>query len=478
MALTTGTYREALYIEGQWRSADGTIEVTDLADGGTFATVAGADAADADAALAAAKAAQPTLRETSAVERADWMASIAAGIDERSDELAEVIVREAGKPIGSAESEVAAAAERFRRAAEEIRAVSGDFLEGTTAGHEGWQAIVKRQPVGTVLCIAPYNYPVATMAQQVAPALVAGNAVIVKPGTYTPVSGAILAEIVDAAVPDLPAGAFGFVPGRSSEIGDVLAGDGRIDAIAMTGSTRAGKRIAAVSGMVELHFELGGNAPAIVFGDADIDEAATAAATGGLSYAGQRCSAISRVLAIEAVHDELVDRIDAAMADWQAGDLFDRETSFGPLITEDHARWVRSLVDDAIDRGATLVRGGEVDGRLMEPTLLAAVPAGADILTEEQFGPVIAVASFADEDEAITMANDTALGLDAAVFTNEYDRAFRVADALDVGGVRINGRPSHGLGDIPFGGVDDSGIGREGIHYSIERFLDSKTIIL
>ena len=478
MALTTHTYRDALYVDGQWRSTEDTIEVTDLADGGTFATVAAANEADAATALAAAATVQPTMRNTTAVERANWMTAIAAGIDDRADELATVIVREAGKPISSAKSEVAAAAERFRRAAEEIRAISGEFLEGTTASHEGWQAIVKRQPVGTVLCISPYNYPLATMAQQVAPALVAGNAVIVKPATYTPVSGVILAEIIDDAVPNLPAGAFGFVPGPSSEIGDVLAGDDRVDAIAMTGSTEAGKHIAAISGMVELHFELGGNAPAIVFADADLENAAMAATKGGLSYAGQRCSAVSRVLVAAEVHDDLVEQIDGAMTAWQAGDLFDSETSFGPLITEAHAHRVRSLVNDALDRGATLVRGGVVDGQYMEPTLLADVPAGADILTEEQFGPVVAVAGFADESEALAMANDTTLGLDAAVFTDAYDRAFRVAGGLDVGGVRINGRPSHGGGDIPYGGVKDSGIGREGIHYTIERFLDSKTIIL
>jgi len=264
---------ERLHIGGDWRPAEEYIEVTDLADGGSFARVAAATPADAEDALAAAQRAESELRETTIVERADWMLAVAEAIERRASEFAEVIVREAGKPISSAEGEVAAAAERFRRAAGEIRSMTGEYREGTTDGHEGWRAIVRNKPVGTVLCIAPYNYPLSTTAMQVAPALAAGNAVIMKPATKTPVCGAMLAEVLVETAPDLPDGVFSFVPGRSGEIGDVLAGDDRLDAIAMTGSSNAGKHVASVSGMVELHMELGGNAPAVVFPDADLDTA-------------------------------------------------------------------------------------------------------------------------------------------------------------------------------------------------------------
>ena len=478
MAVKPTVTHDELYIEGRWTPATDHIEVTDLAEGGTFASVAAATPSDAEDALAAAQAAEVAMRETTVVQRAKWVSAIAEGIQERKEELAEVIVREAGKPISSARGEVDAAAERFRRAAEEARSLEGEYIEGTTDGHEGWRAIVKHQPVGTVLCITPYNYPLSTTALQVAPALAAGNAVILKPATKTPVSGAMLAEIIVEAAPDLPEGAFGFMPGRASEIGDVLAGDDRLDAIAMTGSSGAGKHVASVSGMVELHMELGGNAPAVVFPDADLDDAAQAATKGSLKYAGQRCSAISRVLAHEDVHDDIVERVDAEMDDWAAGDLFDEDTMLGPLISESQADWVMELVDDAVEKGATLVRGGERDGRFVEPTLLADVPQDARIVHEEQFGPVVAVTTFADEDGALDVANGGDLGLDAAVFTANYDRAMRMAEKLEAGGVRINGAPSHGLGDIPFGGVKDSGIGREGIGYTIEAFVDRKSIIL
>ena len=478
MATSNTSNREQLHIGGDWRAAEEHIEVTDLAEGGRFARVAAATPGDAEDALAAAKRAEFDLRETTIVERADWMHAIADGIDRRSAALAEVIVREAGKPISSAESEVASAAERFRRAAGEIRAMDGEYVEGTTAGHEGWRAIVRHEPVGTVLCITPYNYPLSTTALQVAPALAAGNAVILKPASKTPVSGAMLAEIIVDAAPDLPGGAFGFVPGRSGDIGDVLAGDDRLNAIAMTGSSDAGKHVASVSAMVELHMELGGNAPAVVFPDADLDSAADSAASGSLKYAGQRCSAVSRVLAHEDIHDNLVARVEAEMADWEPGDLFDPETKLGPLISESQAEWVETLVEDAVERGAQVVVGGERDGKLFEPTLLADVPHDARIVHEEQFGPVVAVTSVADESEALAVANGGDLGLDAAVFTSDHDRAMRVAERLDAGGVRINGAPSHGLGDIPFGGVKDSGIGREGIGYTVEAFTERKSITL
>jgi glyceraldehyde-3-phosphate dehydrogenase [NAD(P)+] len=478
MATRPAREREQLHIGGTWRTPDGYIEVTDLAEGGQFARVAAATPADADDALAAAKRAGPELRETTVVQRANWLSAIADGIEARAEELAEIIVREAGKPIAGARGEVEAAAERFRRAVEEARSLSGEYVEGTTEGHEGWRAIVRKEPVGTVLCISPYNYPLSTTALEVAPALAAGNAVVLKPASKTPVSGAVLAEIIVEAAPDVPDGAFSFVPGHASEVGDALAGDDRLDAIAMTGSSSAGRRVAAVSGMVELHMELGGNAPAVVFPDADLSAVAGACTSGSFKYAGQRCSAVSRVLAHEAVHDEVVDRIDGEMDGWATGDLFDPETRLGPLVSESQADWVEELIDDAVERGAELVRGGERDGRFVEPTLLADVPHDARIVHEEQFGPVAAVVGFGDEAEALEVANGGDLGLDAAVFTSDYDRAMRVADRLEAGGVRINGAPSHGLGDVPFGGVKDSGIGRQGIGYTIESFVETKSVIL
>jgi glyceraldehyde-3-phosphate dehydrogenase [NAD(P)+] len=473
--------RERPFVAGEWVADGDPLPVTDLADGGTFASVAAADEDDARRALAAADGIEVLLRETTIPERVEWLEAIAEGLRARKAELAEVIVREAGKPISSARGEVESAAERFERAIEEVRHLKGEYREGTTAGHEGWRAIVKPEPIGTVLCITPYNYPLATTALQVAPALAAGNAVVLKPASKTPVSAAILADVISEA--GLPEGAFNFVPGKSSVVGDVLAGDDRVNAIAMTGSSGAGKHVAKQSGITRLHMELGGNAPELVFPDADLDAAAAAAAKGSLKYAGQRCSAVSRVLAHESVHDDLVARIDDAMDDWTVGDLFEQDTDLGPLVSEDQADWVAELVDDAVERGATVVRGGDryeqAEGvHVFEPTLLADVPRDARIVDEEQFGPVCAVTTFEDETDALTLANRSELALDACVFTADHDRAMRVAERVDAGGVRINGAPSHGLGDIPFGGNDASGIGREGLDATIHEFVREKSITL
>ncbi|ELY74681.1 Aldehyde Dehydrogenase, partial [Natrinema pellirubrum DSM 15624] len=333
----------------------------------------------------------------------------------------------------------------------------------------------------------PYNYPLATTALQVAPAIAAGNSVLLKPASKTPVSAAILADVI-ADVDGIPDGAFNFVPGEASEIGDLLAGDDRINAIAMTGSSGAGKHVARESGMVNLHMELGGNAPAVVFDDADLTDVAGDCAKGSFKYAGQRCSAISRVLAHESVHDDLVDLIDGQMDAWQAGDLFDEDTAVGPLISEDQADWVAELVEDAIEKGAEIVRGGsrrapegvpdELADQFFEPTLLANVPHDARIVDEEQFGPIAAITTFEDETEALEIANGSDLALDAAVFTSDYKRAMRMAERIDAGAVRINGAPSHGLGDIPFGGNKDSGIGREGLDASIHAMMREKSIVL
>jgi len=476
------TRRETrLYVAGEWRGGASTMSVTDLATGGQLADVATADESIVDDALTVAEETEPALAAASIPERVEWVSEIAAGLADRRADLAETIAREAGKPIVSARSEVDSAVERFERASEEIRALFGEYREGTTASHDGWRAIVAHEPVGTVLCVAPFNYPLATLALQVAPALAVGNAVVVKPSSRTPLSALGLARAVEES--PVPDGALHVLPGRSSQIGDALAGDERVETIAMTGSTRAGKAVADEAGLTTLHMELGGNAPAIVFEDADLDAVAADVASGALSFAGQRCSAVSRVLVVEQVRDELVDRIDAAVHGWTVGDPLDDETDLGPLISGSQARFVQELVDDAVSRGAHIRCGGtyteDPEGVFYyEPTFIADVPRDARLVREEQFGPVLPVSTVDSVADAVALCNDGDLALDASVYTADYDRALSVADRVDAGTVRINGAPSHGIGDVPFGGNENSGIGREGLYTAIEDYVRRKSIIL
>jgi glyceraldehyde-3-phosphate dehydrogenase [NAD(P)+] len=411
-----------LYIGGQWHESEDRIEVRDLTNGELFATVPAADHDQAKRAIEAATGAQQRLKESTIPERVEWLSAIADGIADRKPALAETIVREAGKPISSARGEVDSAVERFRRAVEEARNIEGSYRQGTTAGHEGWQAMVRPEPVGTVLCITPYNYPLSTVALQVAPALAAGNSVVCKPASNTPVSATMLAEIVDEV--GLPDGAFNLVTGRGSDVGDALAGDERINAITMTGSSGAGKHIARESGMVELHMELGGNAPLVVFPDADLDAAAAAAAKGSLKYAGQRCSAVSRVLAHESVHDEVVSRIDAAMDEWTQGDLFEESTDLGPLIDADHAEEAETLLHDEVVDSSTLssvtvddpyavirVTGGELQTEPGIVNRIVAPLADERINVHDVITSATSVAVFVDWDEG-----ETALGHIQTVF--------------------------------------------------------------
>lgn len=473
--------RNGVYIDGEWRDATDELRVRDLADDATISkqlcVVTAADEQLATQAIEAANSVEAELKQTTLVERAEWMEAISEELECRSDELTETIVREAGKPISSARGEVESAIERFGRAAEEVRAITGEYREGTTKGHEGWQAIVKTEPIGTTLAISPYNYPLATTVLQVAPALGAGNPVVLKPASQTPVSSVILADAIDS-VDAIPDGVFSLVVGESSEIGDTLAGSDLVEMITMTGSSWAGKHVAEESGMTKLHMELGGNAPAMVFPDADISEVGSECSAGSLKYAGQRCSAVSRILAHGGVYDEVVSVLESEVSGWGRGDLFDESTVMGPLIDEDQAKEVEELVEDAVEKGARIVCGGERDGAWFEPTLLADVPHDADIITEEQFGPVAVVTEVGSEEGMLEIANSGDLALDASVFTKDHDRAMRVADAVDAGAVRINGAPSHGLGDIPFGGNGASGMGRQGLHLTIEEMMVEKSIIL
>jgi len=489
MATRIAQRRERLYVDGEWLETENVLSVSDLAEGGTFAQVAAAGPTEARAALAAAHEIKPEMRETTVVERAEWCETIADRLREREEEIAEGIVREAGKPISSARGEVGQASERFDRAAEEARNVvsTGEYREGSTAGHEGWQAIVKHEPIGAVLCITPYNYPLATTALQVAPAIAAGNSVLLKPASKTPISAAILADVI-ADVDGIPDGAFNFVPGQASEIGDVLAGDDRVNAIAMTGSSGAGKHVARESGMVNLHMELGGNAPAVVFDDADLTDVAGNCAKGSFKYAGQRCSAISRVLAHESIHDDLVDLIDGQMDAWQAGDLFDEDTAFGPLISEDQADWVETLVEDALEKGAELVRGGERRAPRASRTNSPTSSSNRRCSRTSRTTPESSTRSnSAPSPRSRPSKTRPRPSRSRTVPTSRSTRRFSRATTNARCGWQSASTPvrsgstarrATASGDVPFGGNKDSGIGREGLDASIHAMMREKSIIL
>jgi glyceraldehyde-3-phosphate dehydrogenase [NAD(P)+] len=444
-------------------------------DGRPVATLPKASVKDVQAAIAFAKAAQPLIREIAAIERITLFGRVQELLGEHKDFFKYLLLWEAGKPEHEASGEIEATRERLRMTMQEAKKITGEYLPGDWS-HDtiGKIGIVMHEPVGVVAAITSFNYPLYIPAAKIVPALLAGNAVVAKPASAVPLTLLCFARLLEEA--GFPKGSINVVTGSSS-VGDALVSDPRVQVVSFTGSTEVGQHIAKTAGLKKLHLELGGKGVAIVLDDCDLDLAAKKCVEGSLKNAGQRCDAISSVLVVEKIADEFVRRLKEAMPRWIGGDPRDSKTKVGPLINEGAAVRVMGLIEDARQKGAKLLFGGKRSGTYLEPTLLDNVPVGARIAAEETFGPVVSVIRVKNEEEALQIAARPHYGLDSCVFTNNYYRMWKLAKALEVGGVTINDLPRHGVGYFPFGGVRDSGIGREGIGYSIEEMTQHKTIV-
>ena len=469
-----------LLIDGTWRPAGGgdTFEVRSPIDGSVIARAAKGSTDDVEAAIAAARAARARFRATPAAERLAVCTRAARILDQHFDAFVQAIVADIGKTPEQATSEVKATRERLGLVREEVRKIFGEYLPGDwiddTAGKS---AVVLREPVGTVAAFGPFNYPLFLAASKIIPALAAGNTVVAKPPSDAPVPLVMFARVLEEA--GLPPGVLNVVTGRGGEIGDRLASHPDVSMISFTGSSEVGRRIVSQAGPKPMHLELGGNAAAIVLADADLEQAVEKSVLGALKNAGQRCDAVSRVLVEESVYDAYVERARKEVEQWPVGDPRREGTRVGPLVTPKAAERVNGLVGDAVARGGRTLFGGSVRDAYHEPTLLADVPRDAEILWEETFGPVVTVLPVADLDDALELANRSRYGLDSAVFTADLENAWRAARALEVGQVTVNDAPAHGVGHFPFGGrKPDSGIGREGLGYSIDECTVLKTVVL
>ncbi|HEX2065007.1 MAG TPA: aldehyde dehydrogenase family protein [Acidimicrobiales bacterium] len=469
-----------LLVGGEWRgAASGKVfEVRSPIDGSVIARAAKASGEDVEAAIAAARDARERFRSLPAAERLEICAKAAEVLHEHQDTFVEAIVTDLGKTPEQATSEVEATAERLLLVREEVRKIFGEYLPGDwIADTAGKSAVVLREPVGTVAAIGPFNYPLFLAASKIIPALAAGNTVVAKAPSETPIPLVLFGRVLEEA--GLPTGVINVITGPGSEIGDLLASHPDVSMISFTGSTGAGKSIAAAAGPKPMHLELGGNAAAIILADADLDLAVEKSVQGAFKNAGQRCDAISRVLVEERLYDAYVEAAIKEADRWPVGDPRAEGTKVGPLVSAKAGEHVHSLVEDAVEKGARLLAGGDMTDAYHEPTVLADVPLEADILWEETFGPVLAVAPVPDLDTALELANRSRYGLDSAVFTTDLDSAWRAAKALECGQVTVNDAPAHGVGHFPFGGrKPDSGIGREGLGYSIDECTALKTIVL
>lgn len=473
--IVDGEPRFKNFINGQWTSFDETKAITSPYDGRVVGHVPACPGEGIEAALAAASEARDTMRGMPAVERIELFNRAADLTETHRDLLADSLVAEAGKPRHGAESEVKATITRMRLVAEEARKIYGEYIPGDWAEKTMRKmSIVLREPRGVVLCVAPFNYPLFITASKVVPALLSGNTVVVKLPSADSITFLLFTRLLEQA--GFPPGTVNVITPSGKELGGRVS-DERIGAISFTGGTATGKAIAENAGMKHLHMELGGNGGAIVTGKADLGLAAACIAHGALSFSGQRCDAVGRVFATREVVEDLVRGLEEEFGNYRVGDPDLEDTDVGPLIDADAVERVRGLVEDAVERGAELLKGGGAEGNLFQPTLLTRVPLEARLMKEETFGPVLAVHPVADLDEAIEKANRHRYGLDSCVFTNDFYEAWETARSLKDGEVTINDYPSHGIGYFPFGGTRESGLGRQGIGYSIEEMTLLKTVV-
>src|ERR1700676_1291645 len=464
------------FSDGRWREDGDIVEIRAPYDGNVIARVVQGRHEHAEAAIAAAVKAFGTTRRLPAFERQRVLRRISASMTERKEEFARTLAHEAGKPIKAARIEVERAIFTFNVAAEESTRISGEFLpldwQEFTAGRWG---IVRRFPLGPVAGITPFNFPINLVAHKVAPAIAAGCSMVLKPAPQTPLCSLLLAECIQqAGWPDCGLN----LPPRSNDDASVLVTDERIKLISFTGSVPVGWDIKRRAGKKKVALELGGNAGAIVHSDADVSYAAERCITGGFGYSGQTCISVQRILVEHSIYGKFVDLFVEGVKQLKTGDPMEESTDLGPLIRESDAIRVTNWIDEAVRAGAPLLCGGGRKGSIVEPTVLTGTKPEMKVNCQEIFGPVVTVEPYHSFDEALRRINNSNYGLQAGLFTRDVKLLFQAYDELEVGALVAGDIPSFRIDQMPYGGVKDSGLGREGLRYAIEEMTEPKLLVM
>lgn len=466
-----------LFIGGEWVASSGNTILDDInpATGKVYARVHHASEADVERAIAAAHGARVAWGNSLANQRETILLKAADILEQRIPEIADVLMDEAGSVFGKAMFESSFVVNLLRSAAGECRRITGETMPSDSPGVFSMSV---RRPLGVIAGIAPFNFPFLLAMKKVALALAAGNTFILKPSPYTPVTGLKIAEIFEAA--GLPKGVLNVLPVELSVLGNRLMSDPRIRMVTFTGSTGVGRQLAAEAGkyMKRVTLELGGKSPLIVLKDADLDYAVKAAAFGMFLHQGQICMANSRLIVEAPVFDAFCEKLVAKVATYQVGDPRDPHTVIGPLIDTRQCSVIDRHVKDALAKGARLLMGGTGEGTFYRPTVLAGVTPDMDVFREETFGPAMSVIRAADSEEALALANDSSFGLSAALITNDLQKAMDIALRLESGMVHVNDCTLLDEPHVPFGGVKDSGFGREGGKYSMDEMTEVKWITI
>ncbi|EKT4458901.1 NADP-dependent succinate-semialdehyde dehydrogenase [Pseudomonas sp. TYF_15] len=470
-------FRQQAYINGEWLDADNgqTIKVTNPATGEVIGTVPKMGTAETRRAIEAADKALPAWRALTAKERSAKLRRWFELMIENQDDLARLMTTEQGKPLAEAKGEIAYAASFIEWFAEEAKRIYGD----TIPGHQpDKRLIVIKQPIGVTAAITPWNFPAAMITRKAGPALAAGCTMVLKPASQTPYSALALVELAHRA--GIPAGVLSVVTGSAGEVGGELTGNSLVRKLSFTGSTEIGRQLMeeCAKDIKKVSLELGGNAPFIVFDDADLDKAVEGAIISKYRNNGQTCVCANRIYVQDGVYDAFAQKLAAAVAKLKIGNGLEDGTTTGPLIDGKAVAKVQEHIEDAVSKGAKVLSGGKlIEGNFFEPTILVDVPKSAAVAKEETFGPLAPLFRFKDEAEVIAMSNDTEFGLASYFYARDMSRVFRVAEALEYGMVGINtGLISNEV--APFGGIKASGLGREGSKYGIEDYLEIKYLCI
>ncbi len=463
-----------IYLAGDFVETGAPLDVVNPADGSVVATTFQAGPDELERATTAAVDAFEATKRLPSYARRDALAHVAACIERDADELATLLSRESGKPIRDARGEVARGALTFRIAAEEATRINGEWLPLDWApANKGRHGIVRRYPIGPVAGISPFNFPLNLAAHKVAPAIAAGCSIVLKPPSKDPLVMLRVAEYL--AETDLPPGAVSILP-MDRPTGDRMVSDDRFKLLSFTGSPSVGWKMKAEAGKKKVVLELGGNAGAIVDETADLDWAVERLVYGAFAYAGQVCISVQRIYVVRAIYDEFERRFAERAARVKVGDPLDPGTDLGPMVDEQAVQRTHGWVTDALRDGARAIVAGEPDGRWYGPTVLVDVPRDAMICSEEAFAPVVNLFAVDSFDAAVAAINDSRFGLQCGVFTSSLDRTLAAHDELEVGGVIVNDIPTWRTDAMPYGGVKDSGLGREGLRWSIEDMTEPRLL--
>jgi acyl-CoA reductase-like NAD-dependent aldehyde dehydrogenase len=465
-----------LLIGHEWTRTATTVPVLNPFSGERIAEVCQAGQADAEAATAAAVSAFHSMRRLSSHARAHALATLAAELTTRQDEFAKTITSESGKPVIDARREVSRAIQTFLVAAEEAKRIPGEILPlDWTPGTESYLGLTRRFPIGPILGITPFNFPLNLVVHKLAPALAAGNSIVIKPAPQTPLTALLLGELILQT--DLPPGAVSIVP-CANTIAEQMVTDARFKLLSFTGSAAIGWMLKSKCGKKKVVLELGGNAGVIIEPDADLDLAAQRCVTGGFAYAGQTCISVQRIYVHAAVYDGFLEKLIHKVRALKSGDPSDPGTVVGPVIDQGAASRIEVWLREAVAQGAHVNVGGARSGSLLEPTVLTDVTPSMKVSCQELFGPVLTVTPYAHFDDALAALNDSEYGLQAGVFTQDVNKIFRAYRELEVGAVLANEIPTFRADHMPYGGVKESGLGREGVRFAIEDMTELKLLVL